>query len=99
MGIPCYTETRWAKGYNQHTRMDYKKNLSPIVGPTKIKMVLTIAVMQEWPLRQLDINNVFLREKLTETVYTMQPPRFKDPAHPNYVCSLNKAIYNLKQAL
>lgn len=27
-----------------------------------------------------------------------QPPGFKDPRHPNYVCQLHKSIYGLKQS-
>lgn len=54
--------------------------------------------MQEWPLRQIDINNAFLYEKLNETIYMMQLLAFKDPAYHNHICKSNKAIYDLKQA-
>nr|GEW07049.1 ribonuclease H-like domain-containing protein [Tanacetum cinerariifolium] len=33
-----------------------------------------------------------------ETVYMHQPPGFRDPEHPNYVCLLQRTLYGLKQA-
>lgn len=48
------------KGFHQHLGIDYKETFSPVVKPAIIRIVLTIAVMQGWDLRQLDINNAFL---------------------------------------
>jgi hypothetical protein len=51
-----------------------------------------------WALRQLDVNNVFLHGQLTEQVFMHQPAGFIDQSHPHQVCSLQKSIYGLKQA-
>ena len=63
-----------------------------------IRAVLSIAIMNGWDLRQMDVNNAFLNGELTETVFMEQAPGFKDLSKPNYVCRLKKAIYVLKQA-
>ncbi|WVZ97872.1 hypothetical protein U9M48_043380 [Paspalum notatum var. saurae] len=46
----------------------------------------------------IDCAETFLHGTLTERVYCVQPSGFEDPAHPEYVCRLNKPLYELKQA-
>ncbi|KAI5352788.1 hypothetical protein L3X38_005680 [Prunus dulcis] len=87
-----------AKGFHQQYRIDYDETFSPVVKPTTIRTVLSMAVSFGWPLRQLDVKNAFLHGVLNETVFMTQPPDFVDPHHPNHVCCLHKAIYGLKQA-
>jgi hypothetical protein len=57
-----------------------------------------LALSRSWPIHQLDINNAFLHGTLSETVYCAQLSGFEDPAHPDYVCRLNRSLYGLKQA-
>lgn len=49
-----------------------------------------------WSIRQLHVNNAFLHGHLSETV--LNKSGFEDPAHPDYVCRMNKSLYGLKQA-
>ncbi|GAB2297069.1 hypothetical protein Dimus_038454 [Dionaea muscipula] len=87
-----------ARGFTQQPGLDYKEMFSPVVKTATIRLVLSLAVMHRWPLRQMDVNNTFLHGRLTETVYMAQPPGFIDQDHPTHVFLLDKSIYGLKQA-
>lgn len=76
-----------AKGCNQRLELDYHETFSPVVQTETIRVVLSIAVVNSWELRQLDVN-AFLHSPLSKTMYMVQHLGFKDPTKLNYVCRL-----------
>ncbi|GAA0152885.1 transmembrane signal receptor [Lithospermum erythrorhizon] len=86
-----------AQGFKQLPGIDYDQTFSPVIKPTAIRLILSGAIFQDWPIRQLDVKNAFLNGRLTETVYLKQPPDFVHPDYSSHVCLLHKSLYGLKQ--
>ncbi|KAH9799567.1 retrovirus-related pol polyprotein from transposon RE2 [Citrus sinensis] len=87
-----------AKGFHQVHGIDYTETFSPVVKASTVRVVLSIAVMNNWILRQIDVNNAFLNGILDQEVYMAQPEGFVNSQKPQHICKLRKAIYGLKQA-
>jgi len=63
-----------AKGYTQIYDVDYFEIFSAVARLHSVHILLSVAVVKQWFLYQLDIKNIFLHENLQEHVYMLQPP-------------------------
>ena len=75
----------------------FSETFSLVVKPVTIRLILTLALTNQWKLFQLDMNNAFLNGFLNEIVYMSQPPGFK-ASDPSLVCKLKKETFVWSQA-
>ena len=96
--IDRYKARLVAKCFKQRYVIDYEDTFSPVVKAATVRTVLSIMVSNGWHLHQLDVQSAFLHGILEEDVYMRQPPGYEKQSMPDYVCKLDKALYDIKQA-
>ena len=94
-----------AKGFTQTEGVDFFDTFAPVAKMTTFRVVLALAAIYNWPLKQLYVTNAFLHGILHEEVFMDIPPGYQIPAavqlqFPNckLVCQLLQTIYGLRQA-
>ncbi|CAN0870173.1 Retrovirus-related Pol polyprotein from transposon TNT 1-94 [Linum grandiflorum] len=87
-----------ARGFTQSYGVDYEETFAPVAKLKTIRILLSLAVNQDWPLYQMDIKNAFLNGHLTEEVYMEIPEGVQHNHSRNSVCKLEKSLYGLKQS-
>ena len=58
-----------AKGFNQVDGIDFSETFSSMIKPASIRLVLIVAVVKGWNIRQLDVKNTFLHGSLSTPIY------------------------------
>ncbi|XP_015165149.1 uncharacterized mitochondrial protein AtMg00810-like [Solanum tuberosum] len=73
-----------AQGFHQQPSIDYHETFSPVFQAITIRIVLSLAISNCWPIRQLEVKNAFLYGILKEEVFRKQPPGFIHPDFPHH---------------
>jgi histone deacetylase 1/2 len=86
------------QGYTQKEGIDFFKTYTPVLHYKTLQFLLTLAILLNLDIHQMDINLAFLQANLKEEVYMQQPEGLINPNHPHKVWHLLKSLYGLKQA-
>nr|GEW66562.1 hypothetical protein [Tanacetum cinerariifolium] len=85
--------------YHNWDQTDLKNKMDENEVVIKNKARLVAQAYMGIMVYQMDVKSAFLNGKILEEVYVQQPPWFESSEFPNHVCKLDKALYELKQAL
>ena len=64
--IAKYKARLVAKGFHQQYGVDFDETFSSVIKPPTVRLILSLAISLNWPLKQLDVKNAFLHETLKE---------------------------------
>jgi hypothetical protein len=64
--IATYKVRLVAKGFHQQYGVDFDETFSSVIKPPTVRLILSLAISLNWPLRQLDVKNAFLHGTLKE---------------------------------
>ena len=87
-----------AKGFTQIFGIDFEETFSLVARFETVRLLLSIAALEDWDIEALDVKMAFLFGELDEEIYMEQPEGFIKKGQEKKVCRLLKAIYGLKQA-
>ena len=82
-----------AKGYVQRHGIDYEEVFAPVTRLETVRLLLALAVKNEWEVHHLDVKSAFLNGVLQEEVYVSQPKGYVIKGQEHKVYKLLKALY------
>ncbi|PLW34299.1 hypothetical protein PCASD_17274 [Puccinia coronata f. sp. avenae] len=88
----------WSPWIFSNPSIDYDEVFSPTLRLETLRLILGLLGSRSWKGQQVDFKTAFLNGHLDTPVFMEQPPGFKDPQHPDWVCEVNRSLYGLKQS-
>lgn len=98
-------ETKWvyrtkkarvvARGFQMKEEHPFKPVYSPVARMSTIRLILSIALQQDFEIRLLDIPTAFLNSYLENEVYIYAPPGLESKSP---ILKLNRSLYGLKES-
>lgn len=84
-----------AKGFHQQPGIDYKETFSPVIKPTTIRVVLSLAVTFHWPIQHPSNNLMYKMHFFMKMSICHNHPLHY--GHSHHVCKLRKTFMVLNK--
>ncbi|GBM60366.1 hypothetical protein AVEN_79959-1 [Araneus ventricosus] len=81
------------RGFQEKTSSEF---YAPVTRLSTVRMLISLALQNDWPIRQLDVPYAFLNRNVGHNVYIKPPDDVN--VKKGKVLKLNKALYGLKDA-
>jgi len=94
--IERYKARLVARGFSQRAGIDYGETFSPVVRLDTVRILLSVAAVEDLDIMHFDVKTAFLHGQLEEDIFMQQPEGFVKGK--GMVCKLKKSLYGLKQA-
>ncbi|CAM9597236.1 unnamed protein product, partial [Sphacelaria rigidula] len=85
-----------ARGFRQRFAVDYFETFAATPSMASIKLVMAVAVQEEWPLYHFDVTQAFVQAEMDTDVYMRLPQGCS--VLVDVTVKLEKSIYGIKQA-
>ncbi len=85
--------------YRQIEDVNYEEKYVSVIRSDTSRILLSIATILEWKIRQFDVKLVFLNEVMNRMIYIVQSKEFEQrDKDKNKTCLLNLGLYDLMQS-
>jgi hypothetical protein len=86
------------KGFQQKKGIYFDEIFSPFIKMTSIRTILSLVVVEDLHLEQLDVKITFLHGDLDEDIYMQQPQRYEVKGKENLACKLKKSLSSINKS-
>jgi hypothetical protein len=92
-------KVRWViHGYKQIEDVNYEEKYVSVIRSDTFRILLSIAIILDWKIRQFDVKLVFLNEVMNRMIYIVQSKEFEISEEKDKACLLNLGLYELMQS-
>ena len=82
------------RGFSRVHTVDFLETYAPTPAASSVKLLVAIAVKNDWEVRQLDVKQAFIQADLDFNVFKKIPDGCGDKS--GKVVRLNKSVYGLR---
>ena len=86
----------YSNSFSQVEGIDFGETFSSTWRMKSIRILVQLAVQNDWLLKQMDVNGAYLHAPIECDVYVKQPPGYQQSRNP--VWKLKRSLYGLKQS-